>query len=445
MMAKSNPLRPPPKAKKKRSATFLLLQIGAGGGVGVVLAIIILKFLGADYFGFGRAKEGPVGIAESRAIAPETSKEVSRKAAPKPSATERPVTNKKPTTKAPEKPPHVETPLVSTPSIKEPEETQVTPPPMTIVRTPLSKEAIAKHFSNAKIPAARFWWCDEGVFELDNKGEFRFTTKAGVASQYLPLSAKTEYLEIENVPRDLRIRLFADHAESSTTPFEAFKPIYSTGKWLVAPDQTGVDWFFRATADLESACRQSRVAAKDYMKNLFLAAEKLKGAGKLKDVPFGFDLPAEQERFERTGFVPWAAPLLPMTAEYVQECRKMHRNEETAYGRVAAKLNGQRERVAKDFLEYHQWKHTRAWPIAVLAWSDEANGKEQHYSLMSNGAVNDSSSKDTWKMIGDVLDIDIGESRVRVKISQTGKEFTLLGRDKPVTGRFLFEPARVAY
>ena len=123
----------------------------------------------------------------------------------------------------------------------------------------------------------------------------------------------------------------------------------------------------------------------------------------------------------------------------------MHRNEETAYSRVASKLNGQRERAAKDFLEYHQWRHARAWPMAVLAWTDAASGKEVHHTLMSNGTVNDPWSKDTWKLTGDVLDVDIGESRVRLKIGQTGKDFSLLGQEKPVTGKFLFEAVRVAY
>jgi hypothetical protein len=438
MMAKPNPARPQAKAKKKRSATFLLIQIGVGGVVGVVFAVVILKFLGAFNFGFGRAQEGPVGVAESRDVSPGISKEI-----PNPPRAAGLNDVKKPITRNPDKPPEETSPLVSSPPKKEPETPDVGP--ATVIRLPMAKEALAEHFSKSKLPEARFWWCDEGVFELDNKGEFRFTTKAGVSSQFQPMGASNDFLELENERHDLRVRLFADHAESSTAPFEDFSPTYSAGKWLVAPDQTGVDWFFRAIVELESVCRKSRSASKEYMKTLFAAAEKLRAVGKLKDVPFGFDLPAEQERFERFGFVPWTAPLLPMTIEYLQECRKMHRNEETAYDRVASKLNGQRERAAKDFLEYHQWRHARAWPLAVLAWTDAANSKEVHHTLMSNGTVNDPSSKDTWKITGDVLDVDIGESRVRIKIGQTGKDFSLLGQEKPVTGNFLFEPMRVAY
>lgn len=438
------PQRPPPP-KRKRSPAFLIAQIVGGGVVGIGIAMLVLKYLGADYFGFGRAPEGPIGISDSRKIASEkppinppkkpgnhpVQKQPARTQKPGDSAA-KPIAKSSPDPLIPGDEPTTETPKETAPvEAKE--------------RVPLSKESLAEFFVQAKLsPATKYWWCEKGVFELNDRGGFQFVLPNGGSSHYWPVEFTEQYLELDNEPHSQRVRLFADHAESASEPFTTYTPLYTAGKWIVTSDQTGLDWFARGIVELDATSRQSRVAAKEYMTKLFEAAEKLKAANKLKDVPFGFDLAAEKERFARTGFVPWTAPLLPMTAEYIQECRKMHRNEQSAYDRISLRLNGQREKAAKDFLEYHQWRFARAWPLAILAWKGES-GADAHYALLSNGVVNIESSKDTWKLTGDILDVDIGEKRVRLKIHQQGKEFSLIGADPPVTGKFLYEGARVAY
>lgn len=440
--------RPQPP-RKKRSSALLFAQIGGGGAVGIMLAIVILRVLGADYFGFGRAPEGPVGISEKRDLA--------RNDPPKASAN-KPVKPQQPRTKQPsnsrttprdqgsENPPQTfdEPPKFEEPPAAPPEKTE---------RVPLDKEAIGAFFAKAQIsPACKLWWTSEGVFELDDRAGMKFAPRVGAPSHYWPAASTDQYLELDNEAHNQRIRLFADHAEFAADPFEKYVVLYASGKWITPPEQSGVDGFPKAINEVEIASRQSRVTAKEYMTNLFAAAEKLKTANKLKDVPFGFDLKVEKDRFDRMGLVPWTAPLLPMTAEYIQECRKMHKNEEAAYNRIALRLNGQREKLAKDFLEYHQWRFARAWPLGVVTWKDDS-GADKHHTLYSNGAVDDETSsdtnkdasKDTWKLTGDILDVAVNGRRFRLKINQQGKEFTIIGSEPPATGKFLFEPVKVAY
>jgi len=284
----------------------------------------------------------------------------------------------------------------------------------------------------------------------------KFAPRVGAPSHYWPAASTDQYLELDNEAHNQRVRLYADRSEFAVEPFEKYVVLYASGKWITPPEHTGVEGFPKAIKEVEIASGQSRVTAKAYMTNLFTAAEKLKAANKLKDVPFGFDLAVERERFDRTGLVPWTAPLLPMTAEYLQECRKMHKNEEAAYNRIALRLNGQRDKPAKDFLEYHQCRFARGWPLGVVTWKDDT-GADKHHTLYSNGAVDDDvtedakkeadkeASKDTWKLTGDILDVAVSGRRFRLKINQQGKEFTIIGSEPPVLGKFLFEPVKVAY
>jgi hypothetical protein len=450
----TKPARETPPPKKRRSTTLLMLQISIGGCAGVAIALLVLKGLNVGIFS---NEEPNKSVADKQIVILDREPNAPT---PKPkSPTTQPGDRNSGSPNSANKP-REQGPVVSTPSTKPknkstrpngplitsiPRET-IDAKPERAPRMPIAKETLGAHLAKAKIPAAaQVWWSDRGAFEFDNTGSLRSIDFLGKKSHYLPMASTENYLEIESDSHQERIRLFLDHAEVSREPFETYEPLYPQGKWVVASDQTGVDWFPKAIVDLNTALHKSRTTAKEYMGNLFTMADKLKAANKLKDVPFGFDLNVEREGFTSRGLVPWSAPLLPMTDEYLQECRKLHKNEDAGYNRIAQRLTTQREKAAKDYLKFHQWKNARAWPIAVLSWSDGSSGKDVRYTLFSNGAVNDPFSKVGWKLTKDVLEVDIGERRVRLRIGATGKDFSVLGQEPPVTGAFVFDGEKLAF
>lgn len=449
----TKPPREARKSKPNRRSTILLAQIALGGVGGVLIALGILRYLEVGVF---RTADNTPVTSESRdqnqadsissVPALKVEEQESRNARSISSAASGRLRDKALDARTP---PSI---AVSSESSSDLKPTGSDPPINASAvaaadpRTPIAKEALAEYLAMAKInAAAQAWWCDRAAFEFDSTGSLRFIDHLGKKGLYLPMTATETYLELESDSHQDRVRLFLDHAEIAREPFLAYAPFYPQGQWVVSSEQTGVDWFPKAIIDLNTALYKSRTSSKEYMASLFSMAHQLQTANKLKDIPFGFELDIERERFTQRGLVPWSAPLLPMTEKYLQECRKLHKNEDAGYNRIAQRLTSQREKLAKEYLEFHKWRNARSWPVAVLNWKDPASGLVLRQTLFRNGTVSDPYSKNHWKLTKDILEMDLGERRVRVRIGVTGKDFSLIGQEPPVTGTFVFDSERVAF
>jgi hypothetical protein len=443
---KSSHLRSTAQANKKRGGSLLMMQIGIGGTIGVVIALAILKILNVGPFRIDQVAQSAVNPLPA---SPPGNQLPPKQNRPDPLAA--PVKRPNPNAAPPARdgdvidnrqPPGAE-PFDEATSPFRPErrpsgeldalsETEIESAPTRVVFPELFDL-----FRRANVnQSARVWWCPKFGLALDDQGTFRSVDDRGEKGFFYPIGATEQYVEVESESGSRRLRLFAAHVEMGLPPFKEFKPFQVDGAWAIGPEQTEIDWFPGALNELEKFCSAARYTLNEAMVRQHEKVSSLFLAKQLKNVPFGFDPTQEGEKFRTQGLISWAEPLLPMTEQYISECGKLHRAQEVAYAKVASRLKSPREQLAKGFLAFHQWRFTATWPVAVLKWTDPATGTEVAHTLFSNGTVNDEFSKNGWKLAGGVLRVDLGDKAVRIRIGQTGKEFTVLDLETPIKGIF---------
>lgn len=433
------------KAKGIRNPVRVLWQVFVGGGTGVMIGLLLLTY----YFESGPfAKHGEQNRVVAFAEPPKAEKfappSVDNKIQNNPNANDnagealdRKNQRRKLVRNAPNDREAENRALGPPDAIREgnfgaPPQFQEPPRQMDLARM---QDALLK----AKVPqGARIWWCQKGFFTFEAADYITLTDLSGRRKFYRVVGATEKYLELESEQRDERVHLYVDHAESSKAPFKNFLPLFSDGAWITALDTEAYPWLSGAMTDLEAGCQNTRNEVKQATRTLLLQAQTTAENKKVKEVPFGFSMASERERFEATGFVSWAKPLWSITETHIDTCRKAQKTIDIAYNRIATRVHAEHEKETKAFLAYHKWRHG-TWPLAVVLWKDPVTGKEEHHVLLSDGSVDGSDSELNWKFNGGLILVELGDRRVKLRPDEMGREFNVVGAGKPTTGIFLFE------